>query len=182
MTQKDLQRTWDVLRSAYRGTVVYGRFGVQGSPENTLRLCLTHCTKEDLRAALGIVAHMKRHDGRFSNSIRSWLYAGVSPAITAEDTWASDAWTLIGVDDIHSTHLDNLSSYLRSVYDNLSGPYKDGKAFVEDMHQQYGLSEAFRMAHDYVTMQEKALRIHPDPDEERFVAEVKEAMAALDTI
>ena len=54
--------------------------------------------------------------------------------------------------------------------------YGDGYDFVNDLHQKYGLLEAFRMGNEYLEMQ----KYTEDEDEIEFCEEVKQALWELD--
>ena len=56
--------------------------------------------------------------------------------------------------------------------------YGDGYDFVNDLHQKYGLLEAFRMGNEYLEMQ----KYTEDKDEIEFCKEVVDALRKLDQI
>lgn len=112
--KEKLARTWKGLVRAYKDTVEYTPHGVTGDPRKTIARAMAEgATFDDLRQALGVIAHIKEHDGRFSRSNRQWLYEGVD--FDADDWYLEYGRVMGGVDDIHTTHLDNLVTHMRNM-------------------------------------------------------------------
>lgn len=110
--KEKLKRTWNVLCSAYKATVEYTDHGVTGDPRTTIAEALSEgVSVEDLRQALGVIAHIKEHDGRFGRSNRQWLYESID--FDSAD-WYLEYGRLMGdLDTIHTAHLDNIVTCLR---------------------------------------------------------------------
>ena len=112
-----LSKTWHTLIRAYKDTVEYTSHGATGDPRKTIDKAMEEgATFDDLRQALAVIAHIKEHDGRFSRSNRQWLYESLD--FDAGDWYIEYGRFMGGVDDIHTTHLDNLTSCLRTKYLN----------------------------------------------------------------
>ena len=113
MDKQRRQYLWkEVIIPAYDATIEYGSHGVTGNPVKTIDRILDECTKDELKEVLGVVAHIKFWDERFSKKNREWLYEAVSEAPADDRTWYE--WSgLSDLDHIHTAHLDNLAYYLR---------------------------------------------------------------------
>lgn len=66
----------------------------------------------------------------------------------------------------------------------MSDPKTEGREFVADLHERFGLLEAHRQASSYIVMQQmRGLgESWRDAEEEMFCAGVKEGIVRLDTI
>ena len=110
--KEKLKKTWQTLIKSYKATVEYTDHGATGDPRATIAEALSEgASVEDLRQALGVIAHIKEHDGRFGRSNRQWLYGSID--FESADWYLEYGRFMGGVDDIHTTHRDNLTSCLR---------------------------------------------------------------------
>ena len=112
--KEKLARTWKELVRAYRNTVKYTPHGVIGDPRRTIARAMAEgATFDDLRQAIAVIAHIKEHDGRFGRINRQWLYESLD---FGTDDWYLEYGRFVGgEDDIHTTHLDNLTTCLRQM-------------------------------------------------------------------
>lgn len=123
-------KAWKALVEAYRDTVEYTGHGATGDPRKTIARALSDGVSfEDLRMALGVIAHIKERDERFEKSNRQWLYEGVG--FDSED-WKLEYGRLMGdLDTIHPAHLDNLTTCLRQMEFTEIDAAGYGKALVD---------------------------------------------------
>lgn len=107
-----LQQNWEKFIAAYKETIEYGPYGMTGDPRKTIACAAGKgIGTQELREVLAVIAKIKPHDGRFSDSNRNWLYAGLD--FDAGDWYMEYGYYMGHLDDIHTTHLDNLTSTLR---------------------------------------------------------------------
>lgn len=178
MERKEARRVWFAIRTAYAASVVYKVYGTTGDPEDTLRIALRTCSKEQVRQTIAVVAHIKEHDGRFWDTVREWLYESLPEEQDgAKKDWYTE-YSLDGLDDIHTTHLNGIAQALIKNWDADLEPYRSGSAFFLAMENKYGKEEALRMGSAYLKMQEK--RRFPmdaaDEEEAGFCEELEKTM------
>lgn len=107
-----LKQSWETLITAYKETVECSSYGMTGDPRKTIACAAGKGVgTQELREVLAVIAKIKPHDGRFSASNRNWLYAGLD--FDAGDWYMEYGYYMGHLDDIHTTHLDNLASTLR---------------------------------------------------------------------
>ena len=120
---KDIWR--NAIIPAYDETTIYGPHGRTGDPYATIEHCFSKkISKKELREALGIIARIKKHDGRFGHDTRSWLYEGMATKDMPVDPSHYDWYINYGchagdLDHIHTSHLEGLSYTLMKTYDSL---------------------------------------------------------------
>ena len=118
----DVLRTrevWNYVVDAYKATVVYGPYGATGDPRATVLAALSADGVDwakvqsfaEIREVLAIFAMVKEYDGRISRSNREWL--ATSRTATATDWYMEWGIKMRRLDDIHTTHIDNLISTMR---------------------------------------------------------------------
>ena len=183
MDKKKASEIWaDIVRN-YNATVLCGSHGTTGSPEDALRLCLKANSREEIREVLGIVAHIKAHDGRFWDGTREWLYAGVTEQKADWYMAYAGFGGIMGLDDIHTAHINNIANCLRNKWDDFA-LFADGEAFVDELHKEHGLLEAYNIAKRYLDMQEgRGLgKTWRDLQEEVFCEGVRKGLRILDMI
>ena len=112
VNKKRLKEVWSTLIASYKDTVEYTDHGVTGDPNKTLKETFDRgVSPTELRQTLAVIAHIKEHDGRFGSKNRKWLYDSL---MFGSYDWYTEYGRFIGnLDDIHTTHLDNLTTYLR---------------------------------------------------------------------
>ena len=110
---------WGYVIDGYEATVEYGRYGATGDPRKTVLAALGASgadwadlpTFAEIREVLAIVALIKAHDGRISQSNRAWLAA--AQTATASDWYMEWGVKMRRLDEIHSAHIDGIMSAMR---------------------------------------------------------------------
>ncbi len=104
-TPEELKELWKRVREIYAETR-------DTNPRETITKIIEEMGFESAREVFAAVAKIKKHDGRIYGDNRKWTNM-VPTDPTASEWGQNNALIYAGLDDIHTTHINQLITELR---------------------------------------------------------------------
>lgn len=124
MTPMECKEAWQKVVACYDET------REKNNPEVTLQKIVKELTLEKTKEIFAVVSAIKKHDGRIYGANREYMNGIPFEPACAE--WVSEnPIRYAGLDDIHTSHIDNLITQLRKLEKKSQKIEADFKAFAK---------------------------------------------------